>query len=70
MFVKLMAMTDAFMTKILKDVKGATAIEYGLIVAAISLAIVTAVFLFGADLQALFSLIADKMASARTKAGA
>ena len=37
-----------------KNEEGATAIEYGLIAAGISLAIVAAVYAFGEDLNALF----------------
>lgn len=47
-----------------KDIKGATAIEYGLIAGGISLAIVASVFLFGEQLAALFASIADSMQSA------
>ncbi|MCB9989626.1 MAG: Flp family type IVb pilin [Rhodospirillales bacterium] len=43
---------------------GATAIEYGLIAAGISLAIVAAVFAFGDDLQAIFSTMASQMSTA------
>ncbi len=48
--VKLYAAIQAYMT----DEDGATAIEYGLIAAGISLVIATAVFAFGDDLVALF----------------
>jgi pilus assembly protein Flp/PilA len=60
----------AFMYAYKKDIKGATAIEYGLIAGGISLAIVAAVFAFGGDLKALFSTLADVMADSRTKAEA
>ncbi|AEP08867.1 Flp family type IVb pilin [Micavibrio aeruginosavorus] len=47
-----------------KDIKGATAIEYGLIAGGISLAIVASVFLFGEQLASLFASIADSMQQA------
>lgn len=45
----------------LQCLDGATAIEYGLIAGGISLAIVASVFLFGDDLQSVFSAIAEPM---------
>lgn len=60
LFAKILAWKEAY----LKDAKGATAIEYGLIAGGISLAIVAAVFAFGEDLRTLFSTIADKMEEA------
>ena len=44
-----------------KDERGATAIEYGLIAAGISLAIVAAVYAFGDDLNALFGGLGDSL---------
>jgi pilus assembly protein Flp/PilA len=41
--------------------RGVTAIEYGLIAALISIAIITAVTLVGTDLAALFTTIAGKL---------
>jgi pilus assembly protein Flp/PilA len=74
MLLKLFALKEAYVTPVLKsfakDIKGATAIEYGLIAGGISLAIVAAVFAFGGDLKALFSTMSDKMAEARTDAEA
>lgn len=49
--LKLLALKDAY----LKNEDGATAIEYGLIAAGISLAIVAVVFTFGEDLEQLFT---------------
>ena len=43
------------------DEEGATAIEYGLIAAGISLVIATAVFAFGDDLVALFEDMGDSL---------
>lgn len=44
-----------------KNEQGATAIEYGLIAAGISLAIVGAVYAFGEDLDELFSGLGGKL---------
>ncbi|WP_435641190.1 Flp family type IVb pilin [Micavibrio aeruginosavorus] len=60
LFTFIKAIKEAYV----KDIKGATAIEYGLIAGGISLAIVASVFAFGDDLAALFSSIADAMAEA------
>jgi pilus assembly protein Flp/PilA len=51
MIIKLLALKNAY----LKDENGATAIEYALIAAGISLAIVASVFAFGDELEVLFS---------------
>lgn len=51
MLTKLLATVHAYS----RNEKGATAIEYGLIAAGISLVIVGAVFAFGGDLRTLFS---------------
>ncbi len=50
MLTRLLALKNAYV----KNEDGATAIEYGLIAAGISLAIVAAVYAFGADLNSLF----------------
>lgn len=50
MLIKLLALKDAY----IKNEDGATAIEYGLIAAGISLVIVSAIFAFGEDLETLF----------------
>lgn len=55
MINKLLALKNAY----LKDENGATAIEYSLIAAGISLAIVAAVFAFGDDLETLFNGLAE-----------
>lgn len=60
MLIKLLAMKNAY----LNDLRGATAIEYGLIAGGISLAIVTAVFLFGDELENMFNTIGGAMANA------
>ena len=50
MLTKLLALKNAY----LKDENGATAIEYALIAAGISLAVVASVFAFGDELEVLF----------------
>jgi pilus assembly protein Flp/PilA len=53
-----------FMTKLLSDRDGATAIEYGLIAALISVVIITAVTLVGSKLSGVFNSIATALSSA------
>lgn len=53
-----------FMTKLLSDRDGATAIEYGLIAALISVVIITAVTLVGSKLSSVFNSIATALSSA------
>lgn len=62
--LKLLALKDAYLRK--ED--GATAIEYGLIAAGISLAIVAVVFTFGDKLESVFNTMDTKMGEAVTKA--
>ncbi len=62
--IKLLAMTQAYM----KNEDGATAIEYGLIAAGISLAIAAVVFTFGEDLVALFDNMEGTLEGAVTDA--
>jgi len=50
MIIKLLALKNAY----LSNESGATAIEYALIAAGISLAIVAGVFTFGEELETLF----------------
>jgi len=45
-----------------KATKGATAVEYGLLVALIAAVIITAVTLFGNNLSSLFNTVAGKVA--------
>jgi pilus assembly protein Flp/PilA len=47
-----------------RDESAATAIEYGLITAGISIAIITAVNLLGSQLQATFTTVTSDLASA------
>lgn len=58
--LKMISYVQAYLTN--KD--GATAIEYGLIAAGISLAIAAVVFTFGDDLEALFSGMEDTLETA------
>ncbi|HJT08857.1 MAG TPA: Flp family type IVb pilin [Stellaceae bacterium] len=53
-----------FIGKLLRDENGATAIEYGLIAALISVVIITAVTLVGSNLSAVFNSIATALSSA------
>jgi pilus assembly protein Flp/PilA len=58
--LKLLALKDAY----LKNEEGATAIEYGLIAAGISLAIVAVVFTFGDQLETTFTSMETAMSNA------
>lgn len=44
-----------------KDESGATAIEYGLIAAGISVAIIGIVYSIGSDLKGVFQSVSDKL---------
>jgi pilus assembly protein Flp/PilA len=48
----------------LHDESGATAIEYGLIAAGISVAIITAVMTLGTQLNSTFNTVSSQLASA------
>jgi pilus assembly protein Flp/PilA len=50
--------------RFIRDESGATAIEYGLITAAICIAIITAVNTLGSQLQSTFSIITSDLQSA------
>lgn len=50
-----------FIRKMIKDVKGATAIEYGLIAALIAVAAITAMQGLGTSLDTTFTEVADEM---------
>ncbi len=54
-----MLVLQNFLTLLLRDRKGATAVEYGLMVALIAVAIIAAVLLLGGNLAALFNLVAN-----------
>ncbi|HEX5776575.1 MAG TPA: Flp family type IVb pilin [Caulobacteraceae bacterium] len=51
-------------TRFLKDESGATAIEYGLIVALIAVVIIAAVTAIGGTLQGTFETVDEKLAGA------
>ncbi len=53
-----------FLGKILRDEDGATAIEYGLIAALISVVIIAAVTLVGSNLSGVFNSIATALSTA------
>lgn len=55
--LKLISTVQAYM----KNEKGATAIEYGLIAAGIAIGISVVVFTFGDDLEGLFQTASDKI---------
>ncbi|HEX5279026.1 MAG TPA: Flp family type IVb pilin [Micropepsaceae bacterium] len=50
-----------FMSKLIKDESGATAIEYGLIAGLISVVIITAVTTVGTNLTGKFTTIANAL---------
>lgn len=60
---KLLAFREAY----LKNEDGATAIEYGLIAAGISLAIVAVVFTFGDQLETTFTSMETAMSGANAE---
>lgn len=61
--IKLLALKDVYV----KNIDGATAIEYGLIAAGISLAIVAAVFTFGDQLTLTFGTMNTAMTNANNE---
>ena len=61
--LKLLALKDAY----IKNEDGATAIEYGLIAAGISLAIVAVVFTFGDQLETTFTTMQTAMTNANAE---
>jgi pilus assembly protein Flp/PilA len=52
----------SFLTRFLRDEEGATAIEYGLIAALVSVVIIGALTLLGGNLEATFQTIAKNVA--------
>lgn len=58
-------MTKIF-ARFLKDESGATAIEYGLIAALISVALIAGATLMGNELEDTFNYIGDELSKART----
>ncbi|MGV1750923.1 Flp family type IVb pilin [Agrobacterium sp. CG674] len=61
-------MTKIF-ARFMKDESGATAIEYGLIAALISVAIITGAGVVGTQIGTLFTNIGTKMTAAATTSG-
>jgi pilus assembly protein Flp/PilA len=55
--------------KLLKDESGATAIEYGLIAALVSVAAITALTSMGTSLKGIFNLVATELNEAANSAG-
>ncbi len=53
----------------MQDIRGATAIEYGLIAAGIAVAIIVAVFALGDELEAFFNAIQSQLGSKRSEIG-
>lgn len=53
-----------FISKLLRDENGATAIEYGLIAALISVVIIAAVTIVGTQLSAVFNSIGTALTNA------
>ena len=51
----------SFITRLLRDDQGATAIEYGLIAALIAVAIITAVGTVGSNLTTTFNSVANAL---------
>ena len=55
---------NSLFTRFVNDESGATAIEYGLIAAGISVAIITAVMTLGTQLNSTFTTVSSQLASA------
>ncbi len=53
-----------FINKLLRDEKGATAIEYGLIAALIAVAAITAMSSLGDNLNTTFNSVSDELSAA------
>ena len=56
--------------KFVSDESGATAIEYGLIAALVSVAAITALTAMGGSLAAMFNYVSNELSSASSSAGA
>jgi pilus assembly protein Flp/PilA len=57
-----------FITKLLKDESGATAIEYGLIAALVSVAAITALSTMGTSLRSIFNVVSTHLSDAASSA--
>jgi pilus assembly protein Flp/PilA len=62
MNIKLLETTMTFFRKMLKNNKGATAIEYGLIAALIAVAAISAMSTLGSNLTKTFTSVSGKLA--------
>jgi pilus assembly protein Flp/PilA len=60
-YATLVSLVALAQDRIKRDEKGATAVEYGLMVGLIAVVIITAVTLLGTDLKALFEQITAKI---------
>ena len=56
-------------TQLLADESGATAIEYGLIAALVSVAAIGALSAMGTSLEGIFTIVSDQLGSAVAGAG-
>jgi pilus assembly protein Flp/PilA len=63
-------MTSKLFSRFLKDESGATAIEYGLIAALISVALITGATALGSRLNETFASLSTKMNSAKAASDA
>lgn len=54
------------LSNFIKDESGATAIEYGLIAALVSVAAIAALTAMGEELQNMFNTVADELKNAQT----
>ena len=56
-------------TKVLKDESGATAIEYGLIAALVSVAAIAALTAMGSSLETMFNTVSNELSGAVNQSG-
>ncbi|HET6908680.1 MAG TPA: Flp family type IVb pilin [Mycobacteriales bacterium] len=61
LYVTLLTVTGQIKDRWTRDDDGATAVEYGLMVALIAVAIIGAVFTLGGKLNDLFTTVSDKL---------
>ena len=61
LFVFLQSYLVATLASVKSDERGATAVEYGLMVALIAVVIITAVALIGTELDRLFDIVGNKL---------
>ena len=59
--VSMMAFVSGIKTRLSNEEKGATAVEYGIMVALIAVVIIAAVTLFGGNLSTMFNNVAGKI---------